>query len=128
MGQHSLGIFIAFTAMDHVSVKTESVKEAFGFLIGLLNKLLAQCFKSLELAALNFEIGHDGTTSVLGRHRFLLGWGYASIETVEKPASSEADGKCPSRRLCCGTKSRGITAKERHLREAYIEVRCSDKG
>jgi hypothetical protein len=25
-------------------------------------------------------------------------------------------------------KSRGITAKERYLREAYIEVRCSDEG
>jgi len=51
-----------------------------------------------------------------------------SFETVEKPATSEADGKCPSRRLCCGTKSRGITAKERYLRDAYIEVRCSDEG
>jgi hypothetical protein len=28
----------------------------------------------------------------------------------------------------CGTKSRGITAKERYLREAYIEVRRSDEG
>ncbi len=51
-----------------------------------------------------------------------------SYETVEKPANSEADGKCPSRRLCCGTKSRGITAKERYLREAYVEVRCSGEG
>jgi hypothetical protein len=48
--------------------------------------------------------------------------------TVEKPAYSEAYGKCPSRRLWCGTKSRGITAKERYLREAYIEVRCGDEG
>jgi hypothetical protein len=47
------------------------------------------------------------------------------METVEKPASSEADGKCSDARL---PKSRGITAKERYLREAYIEVGCSDEG
>jgi hypothetical protein len=46
-------------------------------------------------------------------------------EAVEKPASSEADGICPDARL---PKSRGITAKERYLREAYIEVRRSDEG
>jgi hypothetical protein len=41
-------------------------------------------------------------------------------ETVETPVSSEADGKCPDARL---PKSRGITAKERYLREAYNKRR-----
>jgi hypothetical protein len=32
------------------------------------------------------------------------------------------------RAVSASPKSRGITAKERYLREAYIEVRCSDEG
>jgi hypothetical protein len=74
MGEKSLGIFIAFTAMSLVTVETESIIEAFGFLISFLNKPLAQCFKILKFVTLNFEVGHESTTFVLGGHSFLLSY------------------------------------------------------
>ena len=72
MGQHALGIFIAFTAMDLIFVKAEPVIKTFGFLIGFLDKSLAQHLKRLELATVNFEIRNDRTAFVLSRHNFLL--------------------------------------------------------
>ena len=58
------------------------------------------------MGASHFDVNHPNT-----------------YETIEKPATSEADGKCPDVRLL---KSRGIDAKERYLQEAYIALRCSD--
>jgi hypothetical protein len=39
MGQQSLGIFVAFTAVDLIFVEAESVIEAFGLLKGFFDKL-----------------------------------------------------------------------------------------
>ena len=58
--------------MDLVLEETKTVIQAFGLLVGLFNKLLAKFFKRFQFAALNFEIGYDRTTFVLGRLDSLL--------------------------------------------------------
>jgi hypothetical protein len=74
MGEHTLGIGIAFTAMHLIGIKTESIIEAFGFLAGFVNEPFAQRFECLKLTALNLEVGSDRTTLVLGCHGILLLW------------------------------------------------------
>jgi hypothetical protein len=76
MRQHALGIFITFAAMGCVFVKTESVIEAFGFLLGFCHKPLAKRLEGLELATLDFEVRYDCATCVLGCHGILLSWDY----------------------------------------------------
>jgi hypothetical protein len=72
MSKCALGIFVAFTAMGHITIETESVIETFGLLIGILYTLFAQCLKRLKFAALNLEVGHDRTALILGCHLGIL--------------------------------------------------------
>jgi len=65
MRQSAVGIGIAFTAMDLVSVKTESIIETLAFPAGFFHKLLTQRLKRVEFAVLNFEVRYDLAKFVL---------------------------------------------------------------
>jgi hypothetical protein len=79
MNQKSLRIFVTFPAMDLIAGKSEPIIETLGFLIGFLNKAFTKPPKSIELAAVNFEVGHDGAALVFSCHRFLLTGDYAPV-------------------------------------------------
>ncbi len=87
MCQHSVGIFVALAAMGHISVETESVIKAFGFLTGILNHFFAQSLKRLKFAILGLEIGHDCAALILGCHGILLCFELNELDHIPRELS-----------------------------------------
>jgi hypothetical protein len=68
MREETLSVCIAFSAVNQVTVKAESIVETLCFLIRLRDESLTKLLKDFQVTARYFEVRHNRTALILNRH------------------------------------------------------------